>query len=192
MTTSSPVGRQRDMETVDRLKPDEHSPELVEIASERQRIIDDRADDRVGIDKEYGADGFRPALAGVDHAVQRSDVHRNVVDQREAHVDVFHSVELDPLANRMKPCQMAREAVDRQTDQLASELFEIAGHRPEGYELGCADRRKIGRMAEKKDPLALEIVGEPDRPLRRRSREGGGFLPDSRHGVRLIFHNFCL
>ena len=125
----------------------------------------------------------------MNHTVQRSDVHRNVVDQRETHVYVFHAVELDPLANRMKPCQMAREAVDRQTDQLASEPFEIAGHRPESHELGRADRREIGRMAEKKDPFALEIVGEPDRPLRCRSREGGGFLPDSRHGVRLIFHN---
>lgn len=65
-----PVGGQRHVEAVDGLQADEHAFDLVEVAAQRQRIVDHGADRGVGVDEEDGSDGRRRTFARLDHAVE--------------------------------------------------------------------------------------------------------------------------
>jgi hypothetical protein len=74
----APVGGAGDVERVCDLEPLDDAQQLVEVAAEAERVVQDRADDPGRVDDEHGAHGLGVGLAGHDHPVLVGDLHRDV------------------------------------------------------------------------------------------------------------------
>lgn len=181
LVTGSPVCRQGDPEVVHGLQSNQRAFDFIEVPAQGERVVNDGADDVLRVDEEDGADGLGIAFAGLDHAVEFGDLHRDVLDEREFHFHVLHPLVFDFFLNRAKPGDMAVKPVHRQSDKLGVQVFEFLGHRGESHELGSADRREICGMAEEDFPFSLEVLGERNRALRAFGLEGRGFVPDAGH-----------
>jgi hypothetical protein len=106
--------------------------------------------------------GLRITGSRLNHPVLLGHVHLDIGNEWERHCNVLHVLVLDLLLDRGQPGNMAEAAIDRQADQLAVQRIEFGHHRGEGHEFRRADRSEIRRMAEKDDPLTLEISREVD------------------------------
>lgn len=88
-----PVRRDRDAFLIGKLEALHHTQELIEVAAQLRRVIEDRADGALGIDEEDGAHGAG-AGAGMDQA--QLLCHMAVIgDQGE--LDLGVEIVLDPV-----------------------------------------------------------------------------------------------
>jgi len=182
VVAGTPVGRAGYREGVRGLQRLHHADELVEITADAQRVVDDGADDALGVDEEDGTHGLGCCFPGLDHAVLFGYVHRDVLDQRELHLDILHALVRDLLLDRPEPRNMAVEPVNRQADKLAVQLLELLLQRGEGHELGCAHGGEVGGVAEQDDPLAFVLLGEIDLALGGHCLEHRCLVADAGHG----------
>ena len=180
--TGAPVGRGGHAEVVGGLKGLDHPQQLVEVAAQAQRVIDDRADHALRVDDEHRAHGLGGVLAGHDHPVALRDLHRDVVDEREGDLDVVHVAERDLLLDGAQPGDVAVQTVDREPYQLGVVGGELILHRCEGHELAGAYRGEVGGVGEEDDPLTGVIAREVDRALGGAGGETRSGVADARHG----------
>ena len=159
----------------------DHAQQLVEVAAQTQRVVDDGPDHGLGIDDEHRADRLGGVLTRHDHAVLLCDLHRHVVDERERHLDVAHVAERDLVLDGAQPCDVAVETVYRQPDQLGVVGRELFLQRGECHEFTGAHRGEVCRVGEQDDPFADVVGRKADVPLRGACGERRCGVTDSGH-----------
>jgi len=83
------------------------------------------------VDEKDRPHGRRLALSGLNHAIERRDLHPHIVDDREFDPHALHPAVFDPVADRPQPGDMAVAAVHRKPHQLAVQRPEPLRAGPE-------------------------------------------------------------
>ena len=139
----------------------EDAQDLVDVAAERQRIIQQRPDNALRVDKEDGAHRGGIAHRFVHHAKRFRHLLIKVRDHRELHL---HAEVLFDVAH---PGDVRIHAVDGVADQLHVALLEFRVIARELDEFGGADGREVRRVREQQHPFAFGgVVAQLDDAVR--------------------------
>jgi len=174
-----PVRRHRHFLLVGDLQRFHHAQDLVHVASQFLRVVQDGADDALGVYDEHRA--YRVgALTRVHQTQHLGDFSPVVGNHRES--DGFFQVFLDPL----HPLDVREDLVNAQPYQFGVELLEIVPAFLEGNELRGANGCIVGGMAKQDEPFSGEIGGKMHFAVRCLYVKVGKSVPDQGHCS--VFH----
>ena len=187
VVSGAPVGGGGAVVAVRLLQGEDEPLEFIEISARGERVVDDGADDALGVDDEHRADGLRVRGIGLDHAVLLGNVHADVLDEREGDVDVLLVLPLE-LPDLSQPRNVRVERIDGKADELDVHRLELLDHGAEGHELGRANGGKVSGVRKEDDPLPLVVLREIDLSLRGHGFKGRRLVANERH-VEIFSHS---
>ena len=85
--------------------------DLVKIAAQIQRVVDDRPDDGLGIDNEHGTDGLGAGNIWLEHPVFVGNLHVEIRNHREIHLHMLHAIP-GQFLNPADPGNMGIQGID--------------------------------------------------------------------------------